>query len=67
MPKNILLFIISFFLNNLLLCQKEVVEILSANELKPGKTDNHQKLIGNVGLKYEDAKLYCEIPAVASF
>ena len=60
MPKNLLLLIIIFFLNNLLLCQKEVVEILTANELKPGKTENNQKLIGNVGLKYGDTKLYCD-------
>ncbi|MAW64682.1 MAG: hypothetical protein CMD18_00640 [Flavobacteriales bacterium] len=60
MPKNIFLVIIIFFINNLLLSQKEVVKILSANELKPGKTDNHQKLIGNVGLKYGDTKLYCD-------
>tara|TARA_Y100000766_G_scaffold77583_1_gene65813 strand:- start:188 stop:1693 length:1506 start_codon:yes stop_codon:yes gene_type:complete len=59
MHKNRLFFIITIFLNNLLLSQKEVVEILSANELKPGKTENHQKLIGNVSLKYGDAKLYC--------
>lgn len=59
MPKNTLLVTIFFFISNLLLCQKEVVEILSANELKPGRTENHQKLIGNVGLKYGDSKLYC--------
>jgi lipopolysaccharide export system protein LptA len=57
--RNKLLFII-ILLNNLLLAQKEVVEILSANELKPGRTDDHQKLVGNVILKFDDTKLFCD-------
>ena len=62
MRKNILLIIL--FANNLLFSQKEVVQILSANELKPGQTEDHQKLIGNVALKYSDARLFCDIAEV---
>lgn len=54
-----LLFLV-ILLNNLLLSQKEVVEILSANELKPGRTDDYQKLVGNVILKFDDTKLFCD-------
>ena len=64
MLKNILL--ITLFTNNLLFAQKEVVQILSANELKPGATENHQKLVGNVALQYSDAKLFCNIAEVNS-
>lgn len=59
MRKNIL-FTTLLLISNLLLAQKEVVEILSANELKPGRTEDHQKLIGNVILKYDNAKLFCD-------
>ena len=55
MRKNILLIVL--FVNNLLFSQKEVVQIISANELKPGQTEDHQKLIGDVALKYSDAML----------
>lgn len=54
------IFLITLFISNLLLAQKEVVEILSANELKPGRTEDYQKLIGNVALKYDDATLMCD-------
>ena len=64
MHKKILL--ITLFAGNLLFSQKEVVQILSANELKPGETDYHQKLIGNVALKYTDATLFCDIAEVNS-
>ena len=62
MRKNILLIVL--FANNLLFSQKEVVQILSANELKPGQTEDHQKLIGNVALKYSDATLFCDVAEV---
>ena len=62
MRKNILLIVL--FINNLLFSQKEVVQIISANELKPGQTEDHQKLIGNVALKYSDAMLFCDIAEV---
>ncbi len=62
MRKNILFIIL--FVSNLLLSQKEVVQILSANELKPGKTEDQQKLIGNVALKYSDATLFCDTAEV---
>jgi lipopolysaccharide transport protein LptA len=39
---------------------KVKVEILSAKSLKAGKSKNHQKLIGNVVLRQEDVKLYCD-------
>lgn len=64
MRKNILL--ITLFISNLLLAQKEVVKILSANELKPGRSEDFQKLIGNVALKYDDAILYCDSAEVNS-
>ena len=57
--RNKLLFLI-ILLNNLLLAQKEVVKILSANELKPGHTEDYQKLVGNVILKFDDTKLFCD-------
>ena len=62
MRKNILL--ITLFASNLLFSQKEVVQILSANELKPGQTEDHQKLIGNVALNYSDATLFCDVAEV---
>ena len=65
MHSNYLL-IILLLINNLLLSQKKVVEILSTNELKAGKTENHQKLIGNVILKYDDTKLFCDSAEVNS-
>lgn len=52
--------LLSLFVNNLLFSQKEVVEILSSNELRAGQTPDHQKLVGNVVLKYNDATLYCD-------
>lgn len=55
-----ILAIVFLIFSNLLLAQKEVVEILSAGELKPGRSENHQKLVGNVILKYGDAKLFCD-------
>ena len=58
MRNKLLLFLI--LLNNLLLAQKEVVEILRANELRPGRTNDHQKLVGNVILKFDDTKLFCD-------
>ena len=64
MHKKILLIIL--FFNNLLFSQKEVVEILRANELKPGQTEDHQKLVGNVALKYIDATLFCDEAEVNS-
>lgn len=58
--RNTISFITLLLISNLLLAQKEVVEILSADELKPGKTDDNQRLVGKVVLKYDDAKLYCD-------
>ena len=52
--------LITLFISNLLFAQKEVVEILNSNELKAGQTPDHQKLIGNVALKYDDAIMYCD-------
>lgn len=36
------------------------VEILSAKSLKAGRTKNHQKLVGDVVLRQDDVKLYCD-------
>ncbi len=62
---NKILFIL-LFISNLLLSQKKVVEILSANELKAGKTMNHQKLVGKVILKFDDTKLFCDSAEIIS-
>ncbi|MFT6746544.1 MAG: lipopolysaccharide transport protein LptA, partial [Glaciecola sp.] len=40
--------------------KKVKVEILSAKSLKAGKSKNHQKLVGDVVLRQEDVKLYCD-------
>jgi lipopolysaccharide transport protein LptA len=64
--RNNSLFIILLLVSNLLLSQKKVVEILGANELKAGKSPNHQKLMGNVILKFDDTKLFCDSAEVNS-
>ncbi|MFT6716351.1 MAG: lipopolysaccharide transport protein LptA [Saprospiraceae bacterium] len=40
--------------------KKIKVEILSAKSLKAGKSKNHQKLVGDVVLRQDDVKLYCD-------
>ena len=60
------IFILALLISNLLLSQKKVVEILSTNELKAGKTDNHQKLVGKVILRFDDTKLFCDSAEVNS-
>lgn len=58
--RNNTLLITLLLISNLLLSQKKVVEILRADELKAGKTIDHQKLVGNVILKFDDTKLFCD-------
>lgn len=57
---NKILLLTLLLTSNLLLSQKRVVEILSANELKAGRSKDHQKLVGRVVLKFDDTKLYCD-------
>jgi lipopolysaccharide transport protein LptA len=40
--------------------KKVKVEILSAKSLKAGRSKNHQKLVGDVVLRQDDVKLYCD-------
>ncbi len=60
------IFLLTFFISNLLLSQKEVVKILRSDELKAGKTKDHSKLVGDVALKYDNATLFCDSAEVNS-